>query len=221
MSIVYNKISPSINREEVGTIPQIENTKSGLKRNEVELIDDLVKLIHEFPDDIPGLDELYISDDAIITDFLRVSFFADMEYLLVSDKTKDIIEQSTLGKCKCYDAQVFDANGNSYSYNFILFLPSISLVDFSKSAFIIKDALDGEDGEEVRFSSFDELMERKKKEGMLTLIEQKSITLHKKSDLFTLPITSPIFTSEALKNILIKANLSGMKFLSSDVEFTV
>ena len=221
MSLNYTEISTSINREEVGTIPQIENTKSGLNKNDIKLIDNFIERIHKFPNHIPTLDELLISDDAILTDFLRVSFFSDLEYLLVSEKTKDIIDQSKLGMCKFYDTKVFDSNGKSYSYYLLLFLPSVSLVDFPQSNFIIRDTMDNDYKNEVRFSTFDELMDKKKKEGMLKLIDQKSIKLKKKSDLFTLPITSPIFISEELKNNLIIANLSGMKFLSSDVEFAV
>lgn len=219
MAQSYFQISNSINRDEVGAIPQIDSTLSGLKRKDIQGLEAITMQAFEFPSDIPTLKELQLEPDALLTDMLHTSFLSDQNGILISPPMRSIFEKFRLSNGQFYDAVVYDQAGKKHPYYFYFYIAAPELINYKDSKFEITDLIDVGNGKPVALSSFQDQVSCKRKIGPGKSIRACQIRLLEISDLFKLPMTGQLFISEQLKKALLSARITGMATNPSSIEF--
>ncbi|NMM49189.1 imm11 family protein [Marinigracilibium pacificum] len=217
MELKYYEIEPSVDLDIVGTIPQISNTKNGLKKADLDTYKK-IKKAKSFPEKIPGLDNLILDTGAKLTDFLDCTFLAGLRGILVSLRMKKVLDGLKISAGKFYDVNLH-YNGKVYEYYFLYFLESIDLVNYPKSIFVVADYLDMDEENEIKLNSYEmHGLENKKVEAGY-IVNNKVISLKFMPDLFALPYSNIIYLSEVTKKNLEAANLTGFDINSTKTVF--
>lgn len=219
MKLSYFEVQHSVDRDEVGDIPQIDSTRSGLSRQNIQEIEELLMQPFEFPNTIPTIEELQLQADARLTDMLHASFLSDLNGILISNKIKTVFDKYTLTKGRFYDATVFDKSDKKYSYHFYFYIAAPELIVYPESIFEITDIINQGEGKTVNISSFQEQVSLKREIEAGKSIRAREICLKERSDLFKLPMTGNLFVSKQLKEKLISEDITGMDFKESTISF--
>ncbi|MDN3594934.1 hypothetical protein [Zunongwangia endophytica] len=215
--MVY-KIESSINQEEIGIYPQIEEAIYNCDPlNDVQFIDNIGKKEISFePKTAIGI----LNKDALLTDLLSAPIMGFSEKLLVSNKMKNILDnyikdnfQSFKCKIKISPSQIVDY----WVLNPIKF--NKQLIDYKKSEiYLMRGVL--QKVKKINVSTYKEF----KAESIELLRNKDELINIKFVNLFLKPNDVPFFAidnvkggfkyfiSKEVKNIMIKSKITGVHF---------
>jgi hypothetical protein len=221
----YYIFEPACDTPETGhQYPQVQKMKPGYDFKAVNSVHALSRAYQDFPDFEPDLDHFIVHAQAKLTELLSVAPVDGG--VLISERLKNIFEQSTIVPHKFYSAKLKYRKAFYENYYWMHIICNLSeLVDYRKSTFFIYYNYAHNLGF-IDVNSKEEYLKKKRKvqidnpDKVITVWANKIYMIDhfdKNLDLFEIgAFNADYFISESLKNAIIKEKITGCSIAPAD-----
>jgi hypothetical protein len=207
------KINVSADLAEIGAYPQIVQYLSYKTPP---------NLSHtELPERSPNMGAFKLDDSARVTELLSSSFYSSLKGFFMASQLSSELKTFSLIKTNFYNTELVHED-RSCQGAFMHVVQAPELVDFDRSTFVVTGYFRSDPEEAVDVNSLEEWRSKQEQvheQDVMKRIVLKKVVLTQVPDVFRLPLSADVLVSNAVRESILQAGLTGVTFEEPDMDF--